>query len=246
MKAKLLKLLLLAVILFPSCRTLYKPNAVNAPMLKEKGEAKIYGGNNNVQAAYAITDHVGVMLNGYYENGRVNNDNAQYVKTQGFLGEAGAGYFTAMPNNMVFEVYGGGGAGAVNIEEQKRDAADDLITERFSANAYKVFIQPTYGYVGKYFEAGLTPRFSFVKYGNLSNTNYTLQERQDYTYYQLDQPTWVFFEPALTLRGGYKWIKLQVQVGHSFKLNRADLNYDGNLFNAGVVVDIAKWYKESK
>ncbi len=242
MKTISFKLLVLSIVLFPSCRTLYKPNAVNVPMLQEKREAKIYVGNNNLQVAYAVTNHVGLMLNGYYEAGKVNHDNGDYIKTKGYLGEIGAGYFMPFQNKALFEVYAGGGMGQVSISERATGSDGIAMNKYFDGNAYKMFIQPTYGYVGKFFEVGLTPRFTFVKYSNLNIRNYTQSEQQDYTYYQLNQPTWVFFEPALTLRGGYKWVKLQFQVGRSIKLNSDKLNYDGNLINGGVVIDIAKWY----
>lgn len=242
MKATILKLSLLSAVLFTSCRTLYKPNAVNAPMLKEKGEAKIYVSTGNLQASYAVGNHVGVMLNGYYETGKVNLDNNDYVRTTGASGEAGVGYFMPFANNMLFEVYGGAGLGKVNIKEQHTSGDGSIMLKYFDANASKFYIQPTYGFVGKYLEVGLTPRFTFVKYDNLRNINYTLEERRDHTYEDLNRPLFAFFEPAVTVRGGYKWIKLQVQVGRSIKLSNDDLNYDGNLVNGGIVIDIAKWY----
>lgn len=48
-----------------SCtRNIYIPNQVNAPLLHEKHQLKIDAAPSNLQAAYAVTDHFAVMLNG--------------------------------------------------------------------------------------------------------------------------------------------------------------------------------------
>jgi hypothetical protein len=46
--------------------TMYTTSAVNAPLLKERGEVKINVTRNDLQAAVAVTDHIGIMANGYY------------------------------------------------------------------------------------------------------------------------------------------------------------------------------------
>ncbi len=55
------------------CITLYKPNSINTPLLKVQGELKGTVGLSesgcgllNVQGAYALSNHVGVLLNGMY------------------------------------------------------------------------------------------------------------------------------------------------------------------------------------
>ena len=51
-----------------SC-SVYVPNGVNAPMFAKKGKALInasVGTGVNVQGAYAVSDHVGIIANGYY------------------------------------------------------------------------------------------------------------------------------------------------------------------------------------
>ncbi|HEY0705626.1 MAG TPA: hypothetical protein VGG33_02460, partial [Polyangia bacterium] len=55
----------------------------------------------------------------------------------------------------------------------------------------------------------------------------------------LDQRNWLFVEPAVTLRVGYKWAKVFLQYGHSFKLNDAALNRDATFATVGVHLDLA-------
>ena len=53
--------------------SLYKPNAIHSPLLKEKGELTTSAslglsgcGLYNVQAAYGLWNHTGVMIDGMY------------------------------------------------------------------------------------------------------------------------------------------------------------------------------------
>ncbi|MDQ3047730.1 MAG: hypothetical protein M3R27_09300 [Bacteroidota bacterium] len=232
------------VFCFPSCRSVYKPNAVNVPLLKEKGEAKFYLSNNNLQVAYAISSNTGLMLNGYYEKHQEDFNNDDYIQNRGILGEAGAGLFKTYENKLTVECYGGAGYGKLKIRERDTDENEVAIQKDFSADAYKLFIQPSAGYAGRIFEIAITPRFSAIKYANVASSNYTIQENNEYYFENMEKPLWLFAEPALTLRGGFKWFKLQVQVGRSFRLNEKKLNNNGSLLNAGVVIDIAKWYND--
>ena len=86
-----------------SCVTLYKPNSINSPVLKEQGEFKgtiglgtLGTGLLNVQTAYAITDHLGIMLNGMYHSSHLTDDATFIRKHNQYFSESGAGYFTTL------------------------------------------------------------------------------------------------------------------------------------------------------
>jgi len=106
--------------IFTGCVTLYKPNVINSPLLKEKGEFNTSAsiglsgcGLYNLQAAYAISNHTGVMIDGMYHNRHSTISDSSVEKLNMFFGEAGAGYFTAFGNekNRLFQCYGGCGYG---------------------------------------------------------------------------------------------------------------------------------------
>jgi hypothetical protein len=61
-----------------------------------------------------------------------------------------------------------------------------------------------------------------VKYNDLNTSGYT-QSELDTEFLNksaVEDKTWMFIEPAITARFGYKFIKLQAQLGFASKLNR--------------------------
>ena len=50
--------------------------------------------------------------------------------------------------------------------------------------------------------------------------------------------------PSNTLRGGYKFAKIQAQFGLSLKLSSAVILYNEAPASLGLVIDIAKWYNK--
>lgn len=73
MKNIILTFLYILPFLFSGCVTLYKPNTINSPLLKEAGELNVGGalgisgsGLLNLQASYAPINRIGIMINGMY------------------------------------------------------------------------------------------------------------------------------------------------------------------------------------
>src|SRR5262245_17364465 len=102
MSSRSLCLIALAAPLLGACTsTLYRANQANVPLLREAHEVKATLANNNLQAAYAPSDHVGIIANGYWDS----YNKAPRVG-RGWLMEAGAGAFgQAMFRNVQWEVY---------------------------------------------------------------------------------------------------------------------------------------------
>lgn len=218
-----------------SC-SVYAPNTINAPMLKKKGELQIgaHAGNGlNLQAAYAASDHIGIMLN--YMNIKNEVTTNEIVRDGGgSLLEAGLGYFSRFSDNNHFELFGGYGAGKVNITRENTLLKQ---TRNFDANASRFFVQPGIGMAGKIFEVNLSSRVSFLKYNKLSTT-YTADDLKADSFVNIDGRTWIFLEPALTIRVGFPRFKFQAQVGRSFKLTKDDLGYEKSLLGFGIVARI--------
>ncbi len=230
------------VVLLNSCATtMYTSNTTNVPLLKEKGEIKLNVTQNDLQVAFAFTDHIGVMANGFYKNYKASDN----YKHNGGLGELGVGYMLNHKDHLIVETFVGGGLGKVYKQEQFTDNTNNIYLANFDANATKAFLQSNLGYRSKYFDVALTPKFSFVKYHNFSHTNYTDQQLQDnYLDNRLTDPLFVFAEPAITVRGGYKFIKLQAQYGVTLNLGGQNIKRTSDFASLGLVVDIAKWYKD--
>lgn len=219
--------------LITSC-SIYSPNAINTPLHKKKGELSIglhAGNGGNLQAAYAVGNHIGIMANAMSVNSEVTV-NADVRKGTGNLIEGGLGYFSGNPNKkFCFEIYGGAGLGKVDIDKTFTNAN---VTRNFTAKGTRFFIQPGIGSVGKIFEIGLSTRLSVVKYKDIKTT-YTIDDLTVDNFVGADARTWLFLEPALTLRLGFKFAKLQLQIGRSIKFNKEALGYERGIINFGLV-----------
>jgi hypothetical protein len=230
-----------AMLLLGSCSTtLYVPNTVNVPLLKEKGEVKINVNSNEIQADVAITNHLALMANGYYKD--YKNGNYEH---KGGLGEAAIGLYRPMSEDpLVLEIFAGAGLGNVSKSEVFTNGTETR-TASFEAHATRFFVQPEVGYSGKVFDIALTPRFTLLKYNDFSSNNYTTAELAsdflDDGY--LTRHMFAFTEPAVTMRLGWKWIKLQGQYGMAINVGGGKIRAPKNFSSLTLVLDIAKWYR---
>ena len=241
-------LLIGLALLFQSCKTAYIPNALNVPLLQEKGEMKFLLSANNFQAAYAVTDKIGIIANGQVaKREHQGNPNAtvdgkpdvSFAQNNSVI-EAGIGYLGKGERNLLYEVYGGGGFSRTHIADLN---ANNGVLGEIEANGLKLFIQPNVGFASRYFDVALSSRFTALQYGT-ATTIYSKQYLIDQDLDQLADHMHMFMEPAITLRGGYKFMKIQAQFGLSLKLSSANIPYNSTLGNLGLVIDIAKWYKK--
>ncbi|MCW3101682.1 MAG: hypothetical protein JWO09_122 [Bacteroidetes bacterium] len=230
------------IILLSSCSTtMYVSNTVNVPLLNEKGEVKINVDQNDAQIAVAVGNHWGVMANGFYKS---YESNENYTH-QGNLAEAGFGYYKPFRNNLVFETYTGVGIGTIDKKQTFTASDNSVYWASFSAQGTKAFLQPSLGYCSRFFDLAFTPRLSFVKYTHFKSYGYTdAQLAEDYLdNNRLTNGIYMFAEPALTIRAGYKFVKVQAQYGLTMDLGPANIKHSPNFASIGLVIDIAKWYK---
>jgi len=179
----------LLLLLAASCSPLYVPNTRNVPLFKESGEfqAAVFAttAGADVQAAYAITDHVAVM--GNYSRGSLKETSPDYTRKNSF-GELGLGYYRVKRHSRL-EVFAGYGIGKGTSYNQYYFFGlnnDVIATGKFN----RLFLQPSIGTNNKNFNLAFTPRLSWVKYTEFSapnNKTVTPDEK-----YQL------FIEPAVT------------------------------------------------
>jgi hypothetical protein len=229
------------MLLLGSCSTtLYVPNTINAPLLKERGEVKINVNSNELQADVAVTNHLALMANGYYKD--YKNGNYEH---KGGMGEAAIGFYKPMLEDpFILEVFAGAGLGNVSKSEMLGSGAETRAAS-FEAHASRYFVQPEVGYAGKAFDIALTSRFTFLKYNDFTSNNYTTEElatdflNDGY----LTKHMFAFTEPAVTVRLGWKWIKLQGQYGMAINVGGGNLRFPKNFSSLTLVIDLAKWYR---
>jgi hypothetical protein len=146
MLKQLKPLLPFVVLCLYSCSSVYMPNVPNTPMLSSKGEfnggAHIsLKGNGNFNGAYAVSNHVGVLLGAAYMNNEKRRKDFNHK-----LIEAGGGYFTTFgpDHNRILEVYVGLGTGSTNRTFRTYDSDKLLNTELQKVDYSKTFLQVNY------------------------------------------------------------------------------------------------------
>jgi len=240
-----------------SCAVIYAPSMENTPMLQEKHEVSATVGLSDFQAAYAVTNHFGVMLNGHYKNGSsfsISEDNGfeDYTTSKESSRkhiEGGVGLFNKLGEKTLVEIYGGFGGGNTTLKKYERYSTDTVssLRNRFNADYTRFFLQPAIGITTDYLDFIFSMRILIQKYQNVRTFGYsTPEELYSDKLYQIDQPSFLFFEPALTMRFGYKYVKLEAQVILSNQLNADQLDNMPLVFKVGIHLDLAKRWDTKK
>jgi len=223
-----------AGILATSCSPkFYSPNTQNVPLMREKGQTNLtVAGNGNqveFQGAHALTGHLAVQANGgLFIPKDLDNGNGGSGR---FL-EGGAGYFAPVGESFVFEAYGLLGFGG--FENHLPNTVNDYpgTTGKISANIARYSIQPSFGYVSKYFAVAISSRISSLNYSRI-NGNLTFEDVIQTNYLSSNRST-MLLEPALTIRGGLEKFKVQLQFGGSFNLTNSSFRQDNSYMTLGL------------
>ena len=120
----------------------------------------------------------------------------------------------------MWDTYGLLGFGSVKNTFAPRDVRSNFV---------RYGVQPSAGYQSKYFDAAVAARFVGLGYFNTSGSDPAEVQ------YLKDSGTQFLFEPALTLRGGYDFLKVQFQLGYSYNLTNSNFKQDEEIFSFGVV-----------
>lgn len=202
------------ILVFSGCSPAYIPNVINTPLLGNQGELQldIHTGLAGIdpQGAYAITDNIGLMLNGSFANRTSDSSNSFHKHN---FGELGVGYFTKFYDNGRLEVFTGLGYGDLRakFESELFNSSANVLTRRF-------FIQPAIGAKTNIFDGSFATRFVFL---DIYQGNKSIQA--------------VLFEPAITAKVGYKYAKAVFQFGLSLPLSATEnYYYQPFLFSIGL------------
>lgn len=248
--------MVIALLSLSSCsRYYYKPNAVNTPLFTDGMQGHLavagsIGGDGDdgdrttfadVQGSFSPVKHLGIIAN--YSTWNYSPARSTGTPARAQLLEGGLGGYMPMGKRkvkMVTELYAGYGAGQL-----KSDV--DLDVQRF-------FIQPAIGMRSPWVDASFALRWAFVNYANLDDNGrgYAyLQQQQLVDMYgnrRIDQGTFTFLEPSFTVRGGYKFLKVQLQLVTAMPVSAIAWNHDPVRFTVGLqfsAEDLADMIRES-
>ena len=167
----------------------------------------------NLQGAYAISNHNGVMIDGMYNYRRFESADYSVERLNIFSGNVGTGYFSTFGDHKtgLYQCYAGGGYG--NSSDKIDDAYHNYPEQR--AEYINLFVQPGVAYIGKSVAVAFDLRANYV---HLYNVNAYLYDKFEFwnTDSKLYMDTTMNFmniEPAITLKFGSGKVKGFLQLG---------------------------------
>ena len=165
----------------------------------------------DLQGAYAVTNRLGLIANVYLAGA---TDVETGDEGRGRLFEGGVGYYRSVSERFVFETYGGAGFGSVTHLHGKDPG-------KASVDAQRVFLQPAIGFTSNWFDAALSLRLCGLHYSSIAER---LTDGRDLDAAQAleDARSSFLAEPSLTVRAGWKYFKLQLQLGLSKNLTHPE------------------------
>lgn len=235
-----------------SCtRYYYKPNGVNAPLFTDGGQAHLniggsvgsqngldddysseYDGTRytfDIQASYSPVKHLGIIANystyGYTpDNPNIASGN---VDGKAHLLEFGAGgYYTKGRRfKLVTDLYAGYGFGQITSDVDMR--------------INRIFLQPGIGMRSPGFDAVFNLRIVGVKYSHFDprgrDQDYLISQKlMNTSGRRIDNTNYAFVEPSFTIRGGYKFIKAQIQTVFAQEMTSVPWEYSPYRYTVGL------------
>jgi len=158
------------IVLCTSCESVYIPSVRNAPLLSRSREFQLSasaGNGMNLNTAYAVTNHIGLIGNAMYANDKWQYANSYRIHQSA---DAGLGYFGSK-ERISYELYAGAGKG----KGYARDISSGFLflfnSEKISSGSYrKIFMQPTIAFRIKRFQMAVTARVSRLDFRRLTIT----------------------------------------------------------------------------
>ncbi len=215
--------------------TYYVPNSQNVPLFTEKGQTHasvrmsggLYQTGFELQGAHAITEDRAIMLNVH----AINLENGG----GGYFGEAGYGIFKPLGKNFVFETYGGLGYGSLNNLYYTEDGERQI---KVNTDYLRLFAQPQIALTTKVVDFAFTSRFSYINFGEAPNVTGAPEFVREELQSIRDNQGNLFWEPGLTLRLGWDYVKLEGQFLLSAPFSDNDLNADPFNINIGLTIKL--------
>lgn len=243
--------LVLVLTMYSCAHSYYIAKGPNVPLFTEKnefhGSISVGGGElsscTDVQAAYAISEHIGIMADFMSSSGN-NNFDKDIAKSKYF--DAALGYFKPFDKYMVFEVYGGFGTDHQEHVYHSTDWASGrtLLDGKANIHYTKTFIQPSVGATFKAIDIAFSTGITRLNYQIESNTVISTSPHAAELKLIVENNNPVLLEPALTIRGGWENVKIQLQYVYSYNLKTTEMYQEKSKFSFGIYFSIAKKYNK--
>lgn len=249
-------LFVIFITLFSSCveranRYIYASQAANINYFKQKGDAKITGyysgegidNNNgyNVQAGYALTNHLALMGSYTYkrENQHYGYDSLRYqryrnwgtlddldvfdssvIKYKRRTVELGLGYYLSLDKSktVTFNLYTGVSLGKNSLSDAGLDTGNHNYSRFYNTSTTKYFVQGYFNFMPiEAIHISIGSKLSSINYHSVT-TSYSNRELNFFYLDKMTDKTINFFEPFYNMQIAipkYNWIKLDGQISLS-------------------------------
>jgi hypothetical protein len=252
MKKLTITSLIVSVLVCSCTHYYYVPNTQNIPLFREKNEYRFSGtlaegwesSCKELQAAYSATDHIGLMANFMSARGGDISDDKNWGKGNYF--DCAIGYFKPVHKYGVFEIYGGLGRSNQHHHYIVPFYMNGTTSSSFGGTSdlsfTKIFVQPSYGFTFNGFDIAASTRICVLSFNNIDNLiSGNANEYNSLNY--ISNRSHLFLEPAITIRGGWKYVKLQLQASTASYANNPDLHFESFHLGIGLYIAIAGRYK---
>ena len=223
----------------------YSPSSQHIPLLSEENEFTASASyiiaesteSMALKTAYALSPHWALMGGGSFHF-KGDADNTAASGHGGYV-EAGGGYFKRLGEKFVFETYGLVSFGGMNNRFPQSVANHPNTNGKITADLLGFGVQPAFGFKSRYFDAALSLKMSRIHYMNIQGSLVTQNRDQEIPASQQDYLSGhrnnFLLEPAITVRAGSEFLKLEFQTGASINLNHSDFPQDGSWVSLGLI-----------
>jgi hypothetical protein len=213
------------------------------PLLTEQGEFQAsasYGNGMNVNAAFALTNHIGITGGALYANNKLQRYDNTYRTHQS--AEGALGYF-GKKKQFSYEVYVGYGGGKGYAQDSTFGFFFFNNTQDVFQGTYrKGFIQPTFAFNLKRFQFAYTTRVTGVDFSRLGISVNSAGQKA------LPRRRFYFFEPSVTAKYFIKAARASIytfaQVGFNVTEqpgeNEANVRYSLLHYNLGFGIRLSR------
>ena len=230
--------MLLIALFFTACSpNYYSPNTQNVPIITAKGGGalSVSGADSQLEfeGAYGISDNLAIQANAGLI---LPNDEDNGNGGTGKLFEAGLGYYTNLNESLHFDVFALAGFGDMENHFPTSVQTNPGTTGKISARLARFGIQPSLSFHKNYFSISASARMSSLQFSSIEGD--LIFDNEDQVVYLTDNKSNFLIEPALTLRGGLKKVKLQVQLIKTFNVSNSDFRQETGQITGGVILQL--------
>lgn len=237
--------ILFFILIVFGCGSVYRPNSINAPLIKEKNElqANVTAGSSGAegQLVYSPINRLVFSANVVFDQSKARvMDTLHQIKSaksnfENYYGEGAVGYFFKKEGKytMNFGSFIGGGMGSLNSYTNAWTYPND---QRFTSKYHSIFIQPYAVGGNDKVELFAGVKVRLVNYGIMKFSNGFTYKNNTYD---------SFIEPAVGFKAGQGKFKFTGQMGYSIPDNLAhSYNFQRWIFAFGFHLNFNRQFPE--